>query len=416
MSEGIDRQGGIERILSTLAKHGRILAMAMDSTIEVSDRTSKKSIDELVSISALKPYEEGVYRLNPRLRDYLADHLVTYNAYQNLTRISDLVSRCKAQWGGLLNFRENGAIADADQLEWAIEDTVAEISYAIERNITLLNAMVSSQYGNVATLTAKRSQNRFYAQEVSASLNEMDLIDHLVDDLAGEALAQGMLAFRRKLNTHLGAKLLSWRSQLKDAQSNISKRLFRAKQLEKQLNNLSRVALWLNQNKAKDGFDMIEIAQDTPSFMARPEALTVRPQIDVHDLDPMTMDTVVRACEKLPAKKALAGADDPKPKVRQPVATAQVEVIPEEVMPEDAEIDLIVHALHTQGGSTSLLDWKRGKPDALSAISDEEWLLYASEQLATQGIAIAMRTVQDSSKQTENALFVDFVASAPHSS
>lgn len=403
------RCGRIERMLATLAKHGHIVAMAIEGPVSPGEVGSKKAFDELVEISALKPADEGIYRLNPRLRDFIADHLVSYGAYQNLTRISDVVDRCKAQWEGVLSHRESGAIAQAEQLEWAIEDTVAELSYAIERNITLLNAMVATQYGNVSSLSAKRSQNRFYAREVCISLDEMDLIDHLVDDMGADALARGMLEFKRKLHLHLGSRLLSWRSQLKDAQTSISKRLFRSKQMEQRLNNLSQMAMWLNQHKTKDGFEMVELGGNPPFSLFRPDPVKVRAQLDVRDMDPMVLDTMVRAVEKLPEKKDPFG----QPTARQPqtLKVGAVSVVPEELMPEDAEIEHLVMRLRQTGGSCSLLDWKHAREPVLSGITDEEWLLYASSQLVAQGIHVEMLAVKDASLRTENKLFFDFLAS-----
>jgi hypothetical protein len=190
-----ESSGQIQKVLNTLASHGDLIAEAMLGPVYAGGKRDK-AIDSLASVHALAPYEEGAYQLNPRLREFISDHLVSYNAFQTLTRLSEKIHQAYVQWTNLRHLHQEGLIADTENLEWALDATVTSISYEMDRNLTLLNSHISTEYGNVESLLAKIRQNAFYADEVRHCLNEIRKLDERMAEIDQEALGAGLLRVR----------------------------------------------------------------------------------------------------------------------------------------------------------------------------------------------------------------------------
>lgn len=387
-----DRIGQIQQVLDILARHGALVAEGLDGSVHLGSKARDKAIDALVSIHALTPYEEGAYRLNPRLREFISDHLVSYNAFQTLTRLSEPIYRTKTQWRNLKEMKENGVLSDAERLEWALDDTVTEIVYEIDRNLTLLNSLISTEYGNVESLDAKLKQNRFYAREVEESLKELRQLDAMVDEIDAESLIAGFMRVRQLVNGRLRSRLHHWITRLNDIQAVISKRLFLAQRMEKKLVNLGKAALWLSQNKTSSGFD-IDVDANFPVELLRPEPVRVRWHTDVRDTDPVVWAPMVEAASRMPS---------PQDTLPEKIAVEEVQLVlqssPEPIAvvldPVDEMIDLVADALYSgQSHRVSLLDWKNSHPE-LAQVSEEEWMLFASSQLVTHGFKTEFRMVE----------------------
>ncbi|CAN7599490.1 hypothetical protein [Polaromonas sp. LjRoot131] len=405
-----ERNGQIQRVLSTLASHGDLIAEGLVGTIHSGGgyRARDKAIEALVSIHALTPYEEGAYRLNPRLREFISDHLVSYNAFQTLTRLRDQIYQARTQWTNLRLMHSEGVVTDAEKLEWALDDTVTNISYEMDRNLTLLNSHISTEYGNVESLSAKIRQNVFYAKEVKSCLDEIRQLDSTVEMIDGEALSGGFQRVRALVNGRLRSRLHHWTTRLNDIQHEISKRLFKARKLEQKLRNLGKVALWLNQNQLTGGFD-IDVDESLPVALITPTVVVNTWNVDVRDTDPIVYDGLVAAVARLPAPR-MPPVEQAAPDAQQVMSVVQ-EIVVAEREPVD---DLIEHLLDVMLGEPdrgmSLLEWKR--THGLADVGDEEWLLYASSQMATMGYKVDPQ-LMDRAEGIYNDLFDDIVVSIP---
>jgi hypothetical protein len=404
-----DQRDQIGQVLTTLASHAPLISEGLEGSVQLGDKSRDKAIDALVSIHALIPYEEGAYRLNPRLREFITDHLVSYSAFQSLTRLAPLIYRTSTLWQTLKELRTVGKPADIDKLEWAIDDTVTEIVYAVERNLMLLNSQISTDYGNVGSIQAKLAQNRHYRREVSSSLLELRQVDCTADEIDSEALSLGNLQVRHLVSSRLRARLGHWVARLNDIQAIISKKLFWANQMEQRLLHLARAAAWLSQNKTSSGFD-IHIDPSCPPALLQPEPLRVRPQLDVQDTDPLVWDMLVAAVGKMPAPHVGEQATQA-PEIQRVRATETAPIVVESD-PVDEMIDQIAEALYTRATpALSLIHWKR-QHTALATVSDEEWLVYAATQLGTLGFKTEfMMTPRQASQH--NDLFEDVTVYAP---
>ena len=376
-----ERGEQIQKLLATLSKHGDLVAEAFDGTVHTGDKPHNSRIEALFAVGALKAFDEGSYRLNPRLREFLADHFAVYHAMQSLRMVGGTLRQAKKQWDELTTLHSNGVYRDAERLYAALEESVVDMSYSIEHNLDMLHALISTQYGNVDNLQSKLRQNTYYANQVKVFLKDVQNIDAFVEETAEEAIVAGIPAVRRLVMRRLGARCLNWTAQIKDAQAVISKRLFEAQLMEARVKRLARFALWLTRHQTSDGWD-VAVEEDADVALFRPQPIAIRPHPDITDIDPVAQEGLLAAVEKLPPAKEM----------RQPEQDAgpQMMIQDDDSLPLamlDPDRRAIMELLDMVKGSAepvSILEWKRGRQD-LSHISDGAWLFYSSMQLKGTG-------------------------------
>ena len=378
-----ERGDQVQRLLAGLAKHADLVAEAFEGSVSGGDKHRNSGIEALFNLNVLKPYDEDSYRLNPRLREFMADYFSSYQAFQALRRVSGTMHQAQEQWRELRRLKAAGATRDAGRLNAALDESIVEIAYSIEHNLTLLHSLISTQYGNVDDLNSKLRQNRYYAQQVKLFLQDVQAIDVFVDRVADEANAVGLPEVRLLVTRRLAAKRLQWTSQIKDAQAVISKRLFEARLMEVRLKRLSRFALWLARNKTSDGWELA-VDEKTDGALVRPERVELRPQPDVSDVEPAAWDGLLAAVAKMPARPKVASvASDPGPQLL-------LEDDPEVEQAVDPQ-QVALRELSTLAGSASvpmsLLTWKRGRLE-LADVPDEAWLMFACLQLKGSGFRV----------------------------
>lgn len=404
-----ESSGQIQKVLNCLASHGDLIAEAMVGPVYAGGKRDK-AIDALVSVHALAPYEEGAYQLNPRLREFISDHLVSYNAFQTLTRLGEKIHQAYVQWSNLRQLHNEGLVTDTDNLEWALDATVTGISYEMDRNLTLLNSHISTEYGNVESLLAKIRQNAFYADEVRHCLNEIRKLDERMTEIDQEALGSGLLRVRTLVNSRIRSRLHPWTTRLNDIQREISKRLFTARKLEKKLRNLGRVALWLTQNRLSNGFEL-DVDETMPVAILMPEPVPNTWNIDVRDTDPVVFDGLVAAAARLPAPRQQLDTEPPPAAAPEVLATEQVV---EELArdPVDELIEKLFDLMAERPDrKVSLLQWKH-LGELPGDVGDEEWLLYASTQAASVGYQVDLQLIERP-VGVFNDIFEDVIVSIP---
>ena len=378
-----ERGDQVQRLLGALAKHSDLVAEAFEGSVSGGDKQRNAGIEALFGLNVLKPYDEDSYRLNPRLREFMADYFSSYQAFQALRRVSGTMQQAREQWRELRRLKLAGATKDVVRLHAALDESIVEMAYSIEHNLTLLHSLISTQYGNVDDLSSKLRQNRYYAQQVKLFLQDVEAIDVFVDVVADEAIAAGLPQVRQLVIRRLAARRLQWTSQIKDAQAVISKRLFEAKLMEVRLKRLSRFALWLARNKTSDGWELA-VDEKTGIALFRPEGLELRPQPDVTDMEPATREGLLAAVGRMPNNPTVSTTDtDPGPQFLLEDETEVQEVVdPQQVA---------LRELGIQAASTteplSLLAWKHRRSE-LTDVTDEAWLMFACLQLKGSGFRV----------------------------
>lgn len=386
-----ERGDQVQRLLATLAKHADLVGEAFEGSVSWGDKVRNAGIEALFEIQVLKPYEEDSYRLNPRLREFLADYFSSYQAFQALRRVTGTMQQAKEQWLALRRLKLAGAQRDVVRLQVALDESIVDIAYSIEHNLRLLHALISTQYGNVDDLTAKLTQNKYYAQQIKLFLADVESIDAFVDRVADEAIAVGLPQVRQLVTRRLGAKRLQWTAQIKDAQAVISKRLFEAKLMEARLKRLSRFALFLARNKTVDGWDVV-VDEGVEPAVVRVEPLAVRPQPNVSETEPVTRGSLVAAAARMPASAPVRRVEE---RQEQRLLAEDDDAVEEVLEPQQLALQDLLEEVRGSAQPISLLAWKDKRPE-LADMGDEAWLMYSGLQLRGEGCAVLF--VQDAER------------------
>lgn len=405
-----ERGDQIQKLLGSLAKHADLIAQAFDGSVSAGDKQRNAGIEALFGLSILTPSDEDEYRLNPRLREFLADYFASYNAFQALRRVTGTMRQAREQWIELRRLKMSGIARDAIRLQAALDESVVEIAYSIEHNLGMLHSLLSTQYGNVEDLSSKLSQNRYYARQVAQFLGDVESIDAFVEAVGTEAIACGMLDVRQMVIRRLGAKRLTWTSQIKDAQAVISKRLFEAKLMEERLKRLSRYSLWLARHRTVDGWDL-PVEESIDAVLVRPLPIKVRPQPDVADTDPVVWDAMIAAVSRLPLK---ATATHTKVDPALQIVIEDEKFVEEILSVEQLAIERLVGELRQSDSPASLLEWKSLQPE-LSHLLDETWLMFSSTQLRGMNYAVDFKGEVQIDPFPINESFFDIVVQRPKS-
>lgn len=398
-----ERGDQVQKLLASLAKHADLIAEAFDGAVSSGDKQRNAGIEALFGLGVLKPYDEDSYRLNPRLREFFADYFSSYHAFQALRRVSGTMQQAQEQWRELRRLKAVGAAKDAGRLFAALDESIVEMAYSIEHNLAMLHSLLSTQYGNVDDLNSKLRQNRYYARQVAQFLRDVEGIDAFVEQVAEEAIASGLADVRHLVTRRLGARCLTWTSQIKDAQAVISKRLFEAKLMEVRLKRLSRFALWLTRHRTADGWELaVEEGANVAIF--RPERIEVRSQPDVADTDPVAWENLLVAVSKLPPKRTAAPPEaDAGPQL---LLEDDEGGVAEALDPAQRAIRELVSLASRSETPISVLDWKRGRPE-LAEVSDEAWLMFSCMQLKGGGLRLSFVEGQELDPFPVNEAFYD---------
>lgn len=397
-----ERGEQVQKLLAGLAKHADLIAEAFDGSVSGGDKQRSAGIDALFALGVLKAYDEDTYRLNPRLREFMADHFSSYHAFQALRRVSGATQQAQEQWLELRRLKSVGSTKDAARLHSALEESIVEMGYSIEHNLAMLHALISTQYGNVDDLTTKLRQNRYYARQVDQFLRDVDAIDAFVERMGDEAIGAGLGEIRLLVTRRLGAKRLHWTSQIKDAQTVLSKRLFEAKLMEGRLKRLSRFALWLARNRTSDGWN-VAVDEDADRSMLRPGRMGLRPQPDVADVDTAAREGLLAAAAKMPRQASVVRDEPP---VGPQMLIDDDATVTEKVGPQQASLIAFKAQVAQASVPVSLLAWKVGRPE-LEALSDEVWLLFAGMQLRSDGLDVTFVGALDLDPFSINERFQD---------
>lgn len=402
-----ERGDQVQKLLAVLARHADLVAEAFDGSVSGGDRQREAAIEALFSVGALKPYDEDSYRLNPRLREFFSDHLSSYNAFQALRRVSGTMDQAYRQWQELRFLKSNGSVKDQDRLYSSLDESIVEIQYSIEHNLRMLHSLLATQYGNVDDLGSKLRQNRYYARQVVQFLGDVEGIAAFVERTAEQATAAGLHEVRHLVTRRLGARRLSWTSQIKDAQAVISKRLFEAKLMEDRLKRLARFSLWLTRHRTVDGWE-IPIDSSIPAHLVRPDGIFLKPQPDVLDTDVGVSEALATAVSKMPPPKPVAvKSKDETPQLL--IEDDDVAVV-EPMDPVRSSVrELADYALRSEA-PISLLTWKRNH-EVLNGLSDEAWLMFSAMQLKGSGLDLRFFDLSSDDQFAVNDRFYDIAVS-----
>lgn len=306
-----DQSSPLKPVFAALSRHSDLVEIAlrepvgMDGNAAVSD----PGIRSLREFNVLRSAGERGYRLHSKLRDFANDVLQIHPAYQSLTSIGQLVEQIPMVWRELDDLRSAGDYRQADEAIAQIEQDAFDISDLVERNLRLLGLLLSTRFGNVSSLAAKASQNRYYQRQSELMANDLTRLSRAVEKVEGEARERGLQSLAAMLRNTIQAQLPRWTQTLSQHQSQIRRDIFNLREIERKNVLLARTAMLLRQNPGWRGIEEPKLDNEiAPFLMSKPfvgaPLAPIRMHMDPHDEDRSMKDLMrdeVRSLPKLTA-------------------------------------------------------------------------------------------------------------------
>ena len=381
----------IQKLLKALSDHSELVSEAMRGPVATGGKRDK-GVETLISMRALMPVDEDTYYLNPLLREFIGDYVVSYGAFRQLTRLDGPIRQLRLEFDALREFRREGSHRDSDKAMNRLEEAVVRIGFYMDQNLQLLSAKVSTNFGDVDSVAGKIRENQFYYGEVKRFGQQIASLEAKAQEMDNESLGDSLREVHRLINVRILSRLRGWAARIADIQRVVSKNLFSLRQLETTQRNLARVALWLSKNRLSEGFE-VDVTPEVAARLSPPLSLATTWNIDVTDTDDMVTAGILAAAKRLPAAAPVKKTEHLEPPVV--VATQQVIVQPpaspiDELI--DAYLDFITSdAVLSDRADLSLLRWRQRLGDDYGlerGTSDEDWLLYAYSQISSAGYTV----------------------------
>ena len=396
----------IKDALGALSRHANLVSAALDGPIEAREVLGERALVELRQASALRPAGDDTYRLHPRLREYLYDHLQLYPAFQSLSQIGADIAAMRQLW---IEIGELRYVSDTDtlnQLRDRLQDTVFNIADSMQRNLAQLQSLLSTRYGNVKSIAAKKRQNNWYMQQSGTILRELTQLSAAGATIERDAFAIGMLDVARFVRRNLLSLILGWQQGLSEMQTLLSREIFRTHEVELQHKQLARIDALLRQQPGWMGVE-IEFDAEIPDFLLATCLPKIRPHVEPEDGEKDFQALLIDTAKNLPAL-----APPPQPKQAERIKRKEQDHVAPPKTPAMLASERLYRDVMASADGVSLLDWRKGDADA-QTMSPNVWLIFAVMDLRQQRVNVAL--VQDGpiTGPRRSPYFVDAVASGP---
>jgi len=375
----------IKDCLQTLSRHSEVIEQGMGGEISMETGTPSPVLVQLRQASAVRPAGEDGFRLHPRLREYLSDHLQLFSSYQSLAEIGSKIGQMQALWNELDDVRDSGDRDITDALHSLIQTTVFDIAHALDSNILFLQTRLSTRYGNVKSLDAKKSQNRWYQKQTAQLAGDLNRLAREAERIERHAEERGIAELSNFLRRYLIARILPWQQGLSEMQTLIRKEIFRTREVETNHKLLARMDLLLRQQPAWRGFEA-DLPEEIPAFLLAARLKPFRPHAEPLDGDRSISQEMELLARNLPPKKI---------EVEQVPPQRYKRVIdPPRKPPETAAalmLERLLKDLHAAGGKpVSLRAWRERDQEIQETMTADMWLVFSMMALRSRKVRVEL--------------------------
>ncbi|MEJ8837760.1 hypothetical protein [Ramlibacter sp. AN1133] len=368
----------IRDALGALRTHASHIESLVEGGTVLQDAIPRSVTTALRGASALRPAGEDSWRLHPRLREYLQDHLQLVTPFQSLKEIGQAIA--SLAW---LRDEMDAAARERDQvafdsLEASTRNTVYDIADATESNVAFLTGMVSLRYGTAKTLAAKLSENRWYERQARALETDLGRLVVRAEDLARHAEAKHWdigTVIRRVILT----RMAGWTGELSEVLTRLRAEVFLLRQVEANLRNLARADAFMAQQPSWRGPEADLPEQIPDVLLATALAHRLRAHVDPQDDFAEVRKDVELIVQSLPPRKV---AREPEPPKRmavvreeqgEPVLDAYAEALHRlKLQVLDAATPISLVQWHAQDAAAAAL-----RPPASTGLRPASWLMLA---------------------------------------
>jgi hypothetical protein len=373
----------IKDALKTLHHHAEVIEQSLQGVIASESTGSNPSIAALRQVSALRPAGEDGYRLHPRLREYLHDHLQLYPAFQSLAEIGSRISQVNSLWMEVDDVRRTADIETVNTIVESIQNAVFDIADSVDRNMMFLQTLMSTRYGNVRSLDAKKSQNRFYQQQTNTLADDLTRMSRVCDKVEREASTRGMEELARFIRRNLLTQILGWQQSMSEMQTNLSKEIYRIREVERNHKLLARMDMVLRQQPSWRGFE-VDLEGEIPTFLMATSLPAIAAHVEPLETDNQILNEMQKQAAALPAKQI-------EPTPQEVKRYTRIIDPPRQQKQADAAVALerLTRAVQVSTTEMSLSAW-RLTDDKAQAVEPHVWLVFAVMGLRARKINVSL--------------------------
>lgn len=376
-----NRPQPVKEALSTLARNSDIIASLL-SEHEISQHgLPRATISALRQVSAILPAGEDSFRLHPRLRDYLSQHLQLFPSYESLTAIGSQVVQLGALRTEADAVRRDGDAESLRMLQDSMTSLIYDIAAAMDHNLSFLGRLLSTQYGNVRSLQAKIAQNRWYSQQSASLGHDLGRLAAVAGALEEESSSRGWSDLARVARRVLLGRMQLWQHTLSDIQTLLREEIYRFRRVSNEVDNLAKADAFLARQPAWRGLDVDLEMDDKVSVLVPAKLAPFRPHAEPSDPEPMVRKDLVAIVQALPPRDRVVA--DARP---APIRVVRSEPKPKPVI---APLSLALKALEadiSRETPLSLANWRHGNEQA-RAMEEGVWLVFAVTALRSRRTA-----------------------------
>lgn len=399
----------VREAMQALSRNAGVIESALHGNVRAGEEITNGAIDALRQASALKVADEDGYRMHPRLRDYLLDHLQLFPAYQSLTEIGSKIGQMDTLWRELGAVLSEGGMEAVQSLRESIVSMVYDISDSVERNLLLLSSLLGTRYGHVKTLAEKVSQNRFYMHQASTLATDLNRLERRATDVEVEAQNSNLFEISQLLRKLVLGKTMFWQHGLSDMQAIIRQDLFRTREVQANLRNLARADIFLRQQPGWRGWEP-ELTEVIPDFLLLACLPKLQAHVDPTDSDRLVADELVALVHDLPARRK---RDLEPVEVKRYFRTFPPEAPEEEFLTPIVQSLLAIEKLILSSKvGISLFEWRKGDA-AASLLEESVWLTFAVLALRARKIRVRLELNLRAENEHFHQSYYDATAFAP---
>jgi len=325
-----------------------------------------RDIERLRQLRLLSPDIRDAFQLRASFRHFLNAALNTERLFSMGANIGGYFQRLADLVEGHSVAYQEGRDADCERYEVETREAISDIADAIDDELIMLQAQVSTRFAAVSTVAEKKRQNLHYQKRTQQLVNLLESFhfSDIGDQLAGhEELA---LSFKSLLADRIPA----FRESLWSVLDTLNQYLFEFRKIEERAKNVRAFAHHLNRNPDWEPKAWDEVAEPADWLRcATPLEIQAYPDVFASEAE----DLLSEIARSIPDT---AGA---KSKTARPTGTIEDEPGNQQIKAPESPIRKAIRlyfrdARQSQAG-ISARDWWAANPIILGYIKEEIWLL-----------------------------------------
>jgi hypothetical protein len=258
---------------------------------------------------------------------------------------------------------------------------VFDILDSMSRNMNLLHTLLSTRFGNVKSMAAKKAQNRFYQHQSSVLSADVVRLSKVADSIEREASVRRLDEVAMFLRKNLTGKIGVWQQGLSEIQTQIRQEIFRTREVELDEKHLARMDMLLRQQPGWRGTDL-ELDGDIPDFLLATRMQAFSPNIDVSDMDSEIQQEMLSVASSLPEKPIFVDKEPPKKFKR--IVKEKTPPVPN---PGLTALLKLIKAVRASTEGVGLAEWRKTDHDAMT-MAPHVWLGFSVMALRSEGMKV----------------------------